>query len=172
MKWVGKQTLAVGGSDVDTWATSLRYLMGAVVASGGIMLGTYKHMQDKVVSKMENEKKQPTATKKKKKVSMKESFKFLTHSKYLRDMAILVVSSAMCINIVEVSWKAKLKQRFPDPNSYSTFMGNFASCTGIATLSMMVLARWIFQKFSWGTAALVTPVVSVVLFCFVLFQIA
>lgn len=66
----------------------------------------------------------------------------------------------MCINIVEVSWKAKLKQAFPDPNSYSAFMGNFSSATGTVTLIMMLLGRSIFQKFGWRTAALVTPTVS------------
>ena len=63
----------------------------------------------------------------------------------------------MCINIVEVSWKAKLKQAFPDPNSYSAFMGNFSSATGAVTLVMMLLGRTIFQKFGWRIAALVTP---------------
>lgn len=66
----------------------------------------------------------------------------------------------MCINIVEVSWKAKLKQAFPDPNSYSAFMGNFSSMTGTVTFIMMLLGRTIFQKFGWRTAALVTPAVS------------
>ena len=69
-------------------------------------------------------------------------------------------ATGMCINIVEVSWKAKLKQAFPDPNSYSAFMGNFSSMTGTVTLIMMLLGRTIFQKFGWRTAALVTPAVS------------
>lgn len=66
----------------------------------------------------------------------------------------------MTINIVEVSWKAKLKQAYPDPNSYSSFMGNFSSATGVVTLVMMLLGRAIFQKFGWRFAALVTPTVS------------
>lgn len=72
----------------------------------------------------------------------------------------LCFDTGMCINIVEVSWKAKLKQAFPDPNSYSSFMGNFSSMTGTVTLIMMLLGRTIFQKFGWRTAALVTPAVS------------
>jgi AAA family ATP:ADP antiporter len=36
----------------------------------------------------------------------------------------------MAINIVEVTWKGKLKAAFPDPNSYSVFMGNFSTLTG------------------------------------------
>jgi ATP:ADP antiporter, AAA family len=147
---------------VDAWAVSLKYLMGAVVASGGILLTLYKYMQDNIVSKnadMASLKKFPA--KKKVKMTMKESAKFLMSSSYIRDLALLVISYGMCINIVEVSWKAKLKAAFPDPNSYSSFMGNFSSATGAVTLIMMLLGRTIFQRFGWRFAALVTPVVSI-----------
>jgi ATP:ADP antiporter, AAA family len=158
---------------VDAWAVSLQYLMGGVVASGCVLLATYKWMQDNIVSK--KEKSIPTSDnnsdpalvvekvtpkKKKPKMTMKESAKFLLSSPYIRDMALLVISYGMCINIVEVSWKAKLKLAFPDPNSYSAFMGNFSSATGIVTLVMMLIGRTIFAKFGWGVAAIVTPAVS------------
>ena len=117
-----RSTLAPG---VDAWAVSLRYLMGAVLASGGVLLGAYKHMQDKIVSKIEESKEAKGVPKKKKeRMTMKESAKFLLSSQYIRDLALLVISYGMCINIVEVSWKAKLKQAFPNPNEYSAFMGN------------------------------------------------
>lgn len=160
VKWVSnmRSTLAPG---VDAWAISLKYLMGAVLGAGGVLLAAYKYMQDKIVSKndeMKSLKKFPI--KKKAKMSMKESAKFLMSSRYIRDLAILVISYGMCINIVEVSWKAKLKQAFPDPNSYSAFMGNFSSATGAVTLIMMLLGRTIFEKFGWKAAAMVTPTVS------------
>ena len=34
------------------------------------------------------------------------------------------------IYYVQVSWKAKLKEAFPNPNDYAEFMGTFSSCTG------------------------------------------
>lgn len=73
-----------------------------------------------------------------------ESASFLAKSSYIRDLATLVISYGMAINIVEVTWKSKLKAAFPDPNSYSMFMGNFSTMTGIVTLLMMLA----------GTAAL------------------
>jgi AAA family ATP:ADP antiporter len=153
-----RKSLAPG---VDAWAVSLKYLMGAVLASGGVLLAAYKYMQDNIVAKsekMSSMKKLPV--KKRAKMTMKESAKFLLSSPYIRDMAILVIGYGMCINIVEVSWKAKLKQAFPDPNSYSAFMGNFSSATGAVTLIMMLLGRSIFAKFGWKFAAMVTPAVS------------
>ena len=140
--------------------------MGAVFGSGCVLLATYKWMQDNIVA---TKKKAQSATAaaatkpKKPKMTMKESAQFLMSSPYIRDMALLVISYGMCINIVEVSWKAKLKLAFPDPNSYSAFMGNFSSATGIVTLIMMLLGRTIFAKFGWGVAALVTPAVSTIL---------
>jgi ATP:ADP antiporter, AAA family len=159
VKWVSNMrgTLAPG---VDAWALSLKYLMGAVVGSGGLVLCAYKYMQDNIVSKseeMKNLKKLPA--KKRPKMTMRESFQFLTSSPYIRDLALLVIAYGVSINIVEVSWKAKLKLAFPDPNAYSAFMGNFSSATGSVTLIMMLLGRSIFQKFGWRTAAMVTPAV-------------
>jgi hypothetical protein len=39
---------------------------------------------------------------------------------------------SISINLVEVTWKSKLKAAFPDPNAYSAFMGNFS--TGTSTV--------------------------------------
>jgi ATP:ADP antiporter, AAA family len=111
VRWVSNMrgTLAPG---VDAWAVSLKFLMAAVVGSGGVLIAAYKYMQDKIVSpnaELAATKKFPR--KKKAKMSMKESAKFLMSSPYIRDLATLVISYGLCINIVEVSWKSKLKVR-------------------------------------------------------------
>jgi hypothetical protein len=78
-------------------------------------------------------------------MSMGESTKFLAKSPYIKDLAMMVIGYGMAINIVEVTWKSKLKAAFPDPNSYSVFMGNFSSLTGVVTLLMMIASRTIFK---------------------------
>ena len=50
-------------------------------------------------------------------------------------------------------------QAFPDPSAYSAFMGSFSSATGVATLAMMLFGRFVFRKWGWGTAAMITPAV-------------
>ena len=40
---------------------------------------------------------------------MIEGFKFLLTSSYIRDLATLVVAYGISINLVEVTWKSKLK---------------------------------------------------------------
>ena len=67
------------------------------------------------------------------------------------------LADGMSINLVEVTWKAKLKLAFPNPTDYSAFMGTFSSVTGVCTLFMMLFGRFVFNKWGWGTAALITP---------------
>jgi len=114
VKWVStlRSNLPAG---VDPWGFSLRYLMGAVVASGGVIALLYKHIAENCIS---------AAAKKKAKVKTKltlgESAAYLGKSTYIRDMAMLVIGYGMSINLVEVTWKARLKQQFTDPNAYVT----------------------------------------------------
>lgn len=102
VKWVSgiRKTLPPG---VDAWGVSLKYLMGAVVACGGSMLGLYTYMQKNVVNDPASvditKKKGPK--KAKMKMGMRESAKFLMDSEYIRNLATLVISYGMCINIVE-----------------------------------------------------------------------
>ncbi|KAI2506437.1 TLC ATP/ADP transporter [Fragilaria crotonensis] len=131
VRWVSGLRAGLGPG-ADPWAVSLRYLMGAVVASGGVLVATYTWMlknviKDKPVTKA-------AAKKKKVKMTLRESATFLMNSPYIRNLATLVIGYGMCINLVEVSWKSKLKLAFPNPNDYSAFMGNFSSAMGTVTL--------------------------------------
>lgn len=120
-----------------------------------IMLTTYPQvMTDPSLLPAEAVKKAKTKTK----LGIKESWQYLAQSKYIRNLATLVIAYGMSINIVEVSWKGKLKAAYPNPNEYSAFMGQFSSATGAVTLAMMLIGRQIFEKFGWGVAALVTPI--------------
>lgn len=51
---------------------------------------------------------------KKPKLSMGESMKFLFNSRYVRDLATLVVAYGVSINLVEVTWKGKIKAQVSD----------------------------------------------------------
>ena len=134
-------------------------MMGMVVAFGLVIIAIYYGLNRIVVPKVVAA--QGALRQKKKKVKAKmsvgESFSFLAASPYIRDMATLVVAYGISINLVEVTWKSKIKAQFPNPNDYSAFMGNFSTATGIVTFTMMILAKQIFQRFGWGVAALITP---------------
>ena len=66
---------------------------------------------------------------------------FLAKSPYIRDLY------GVCINLVEVTWKGKIKAQLPDPNDYSAFMGDFSTATGVVTFLMMIVSRFLFKRF-------------------------
>ena len=144
----------------DLWGNSLKLLMGAVVGVGGVIMALMAYMQKYVLTDPAcvDPNKEAKRKKTKTKMTTSESVKFLSSSPYIRDLATLVIGYGMAINIVEVTWKSKLKAAFPDPNAYSAFMGNFSTATGIVTLLMMFAGRVIFKRFGWGVASLITPV--------------
>lgn len=142
------------GPGVDGWAVSLKAMMSIVVLMGLVICLCYWWVNSYVPL--------PTRSKKKKekpKMGTMESLKFLVSSRYIRDLATLVVAYGISINLVEVTWKSKLKAQFPSPNEYSSFMGDFSTATGIATFTMMLLSQFIFDKYGWGVAAKITPTV-------------
>lgn len=143
-------------SSLPSWAASLRFLASGVVCSGLVLLAAHEYLQkiipDIVDTTQLKERKQKT------KMSIGDSVKTLASSDYVRNLATLVTGYAMAINIVEVTWKAKLKQLYPDPAAYSAFMGNFSSSTGVVTFGMMLFGRYILNKFNWGVAASIPPI--------------
>jgi AAA family ATP:ADP antiporter len=150
------KTLPAG---VDPWGYSLNYLMATVVTAGLIVMAIYYYLNRFVLSdpaliKTEGE----SAPKKKKpKMSMGESFKFLLKSKYLGLIAVLVTAYGIAINLVEVSWKHQLSLQFPAKNDYNAFMGNMSMTTGLATVLVILLGSSIIRKFGWRRGALATP---------------
>ncbi|KAK2378696.1 ADP,ATP carrier protein 1, chloroplastic [Trifolium repens] len=142
------------GPGVDGWAISLKGMMSIVVVMGFAICFLYWWTNNFVPLPERSIKK-----KKKPKMGTMESLKFLVSSRYIRDLATLVVAYGISINLVEVTWKSKLKAQFPSPNEYSSFMGDFSTATGIATFIMMLLSQYIFDKYGWGVAAKITPTV-------------
>ncbi|DBB14673.1 TPA: AAA-ATPase ASD, mitochondrial [Trebouxia sp. C0006] len=145
---------------VDGWGYSLKGMMGMVVIGGFLITLTYWALQRTVVPRVTAG--QPKKKKQKSNMSVGESFSFLAKSPYIRDLATLVVAYGISINLVEVTWKSKIKAQFPNPNEYSSFMGDFSSCTGAVTFLMMLLSRTIFKRYGWGVAALITPTVLLI----------
>jgi AAA family ATP:ADP antiporter len=56
-----------------------------------------------------------------------------------------VVAYGISINLVEVTWKSKIKAQFPNPNDYSAFMGDFSTATGAGEFWLGVV-YWILDQ--------------------------
>lgn len=114
------------------------------------------------------------AGKKKVKMSLKDSFNVIFHSKYLLYIAIIVVAYGVTVNLCEVTWKTKLKEMYPDKLDYQSYMGHFFYTTGFVTLFVGLFVKNVISRFGWLFAAMMTPVIlgisSCMFFGFVIFQ--
>lgn len=163
--------------EVDAWGISLNYMMSAVVASGILIMMTYRWMNLRVLTDPRYYDKAASlgnTTSVKPKLSLSESFKYIFSSKYLGLIAILIVGYGISINLIEVIWKGMLKEQYPNPNDYNAFMGAFSVTTGIVTMTLIMMFKGIVRKFGWFTGAIMTPAVLLVtggfFYSFVLFQ--
>jgi AAA family ATP:ADP antiporter len=87
------------------------------------------------------------------------SLKYLAASPYILDLGVLVIGYGMAINLIEVTWKSRLKLQYPEANDYAAFMGRYSSATGTATILLMVVGQRFLAWFGWGFTAMCTPVV-------------
>lgn len=164
-------------ANVDAWQISLNYLMGMVVIAGiGVMI-TYWWINRNVLTdpRFYEPNQEKSGKKKKAKMSLADSFKFLFTSKYILCLSILVIAYGISINLVEVTWKSQVKLQYPNYNDYSTFMGYFSTVTGAVTILMMLFVGGnVIRLKGWGFAALITPVVllitGIAFFGFVIFR--
>jgi len=163
---------------VDAWQISLNYLMGMVVIAGLGVMGAYWWINRHVLTDKrfyDADQERSPGKKKKTKMALGESFKFIFTSKYLLCLATLVIAYGISINLVEVTWKSQVKLQYPNYNDYSTFMGYFSTITGIVTILMMLFVGGnVIRLKGWGFAALITPVVLLItgigFFGFVIFR--
>ncbi len=168
--------------EVDAWGISLNYMMGAVVIAGLATVLIYWWMNRNILTDPFYYDAAATPKKEKKekpKLSIGESFKYLFTSRYLGFVALLVLGYGMSINLVEVTWKSQLKLLYTvdgtfRENDYSSFMGNFSTFTGIATIALILLCKGIVRRFGWFTGAILTPIIllitGVLFYIFVIFR--
>lgn len=148
----------------DSFSTNLKFLMGAFAFAGICILYTYYWMNRHVLT--DPTLYQPgegTQKKKKPKLSIGESFKYILSNPYLGLIAVLVLSYGVAINLVEGVWKNQIKVAFKgNHNDYTAFMGQFSMWTGIITILLMVIGNNILRRLSWLTAAIITPIMVAV----------
>jgi AAA family ATP:ADP antiporter len=159
---------------VDAWQISLNYLISFVVVAGLLTMIIYWWINRYVLTDPKFYDPQEVRERTKKPhLSLKESLIYLASSRYILCITAIVICYGVCINLLEVTWKAQLKVQFPNPNDYNTFMGYFSTVTGITTLFMMLFVGGNLLRYSWKLTALMTPLVllitGVCFFSFVIF---
>ena len=146
--------IAVGNTYV-----SLCWLVGGIVTMSSFM-ALAKTVLDKFVIGDYCSLDPSTATKpkRKKKGSMAESFAIIRESPKISNLAILVMSYGISHRLFEFAWKASLRSLYPTAQAYQTVLAEVAIATGWATITFMILGKFVFQYLGWGAAASATPI--------------
>lgn len=147
----------------NKYETTVLLLMLIVVAAGLAVVGLYYWTNKNILSRPEHRahlSKQEQNSNFKTTLSLKESLKYIMSSPYLGLIALMVIGYGLSVNLVEVTWKAILQIRYPDPNAYQAFMGGLQFCIGVVSLLIAVfLGGNVLRKFGWRTTAQITPIV-------------
>jgi AAA family ATP:ADP antiporter len=159
---LAKNSINTGG--FDAFGSNLRFQMGAVFVFGAVLLWLYRWMHTHVLTDSRLYSPGEGAKKKSKpKMGLGESAKMIFTSPYLLMIATLMIGYGVSINLIECVWKGQIKMQYPDPNDFNALMGKLSFTTGCITIFVMLVGANILRKFSWRTAALITPVFLLVL---------
>jgi len=147
----------------DAFGVALKGTTYLILLSGVCLFALYAnigrlHAADEASGRLGDKKDGAKPKKKKPKMGMVESFKFLLQQKYLGYLCILVVSYGLSINLTEVIWKKMVKQAHPNKKEYQIFMGNYSSLVGAATFVIIFFGSNIVKHLGWRAGALTTPV--------------
>lgn len=158
------------------WEQALQIIMSVIIVSGLLTIAIFYWVNKKVFDSAQYRDVHTAFTprKKKQKLSLRESFKILSRSKYLLCLAIMVVAYNLVINLVEVVWKDQLRTLYPDKNQYMAYYAKVTIAMGIISTTTAVGMAKIIGRFGWTTTALITPILivstSVGFFAFMFFQ--
>ncbi|MCH9609297.1 MAG: ADP,ATP carrier protein 1 [Chlamydiales bacterium] len=141
---------------------TLQTVITYVVICGALMIATYWWLNHYVLR--DKRYYDPSVTKQsinqKTKLSLRQSIKHIFSSKYLLSIAVLVIGCALTINMVEVTWKARLKELYPNPIDYQAYIAKvvfFVGSIGFIT-ALFLGGNWL-RRFGWNFSAQIAPIV-------------
>ncbi len=146
------------GADFET---SLRHIVLCIMCFGAAILAFHWKLTRSIAKdpRLFQPEHKDAQMEQKTKLSLKESIKFIYHSKPLRYIAIIVIAYGLTLNLIEVTWKANVKMVYPDTASYQTFMAGITSWVGVCTFFVSVFCTGIlFRRLGWHFSAQLPPI--------------
>lgn len=142
------------------WEQTLIEIVSITIIFGILTMLVFRWMNCKVLNDpvFEDLHKASKPAKKKQKISLRESLSFLSQSKYLLCIAVLVVAYNFSINIVEVIWKDKLYGLYPDPIDFNIYLNEVTRMVGIISTIISLFMGYMIGRCGWTWTALITPV--------------
>lgn len=154
---------------------SLPWILSTVIISSLIIMAIYWWLNNVVLKDPRFQNTDAKPKKKKEKLSVMDSFKYIAKSKYIGFIALLVICYGISINLVEVMWKDQVRIMCGgSKDGFANFMGGLQIYTGIFTIICMLVGANILRKCTWFTSAVITPVMifvtGLIFFAFIIFK--
>lgn len=151
----------------DAWVQTLKQLTGLVAILAVAAMFVFYWMNKKVLPKQRalesaesgQEPEKPPVRNAKIRLSMRESIRYISRSKYLVCLALIVLGWNISINITDVLWKAQLKRFFTDPNEMLAHMNQITIGIGIFATSFGLLFSYMVHRWGWTFPAMLTPAI-------------
>lgn len=152
-------------SEHEVWVQTLKQLTCLVAILGTSAMVIFYWLTKKVLPRQRDtsveagkEEKEPVR-KDKVRLSMRESIRYISRSKYLVCLALIVLGYNISINLTDVLWKEQLKRFFTDPNEMLAHMNQITIGIGIFATSFGLLFSFVVHRWGWTVPAMLTPMV-------------
>lgn len=141
----------------NAWDQSILFVCCTIIAFGVLTMLIFRWLNVHVISPQEKRRldKPPKI-----RMSMRENFAYLSRSKYLVLIALIVFTYNLAINLIEVVWKDQMKALYPKSADYNSYMGQVMIVMAIvASVAGFLTTSKVIQRFSWTTCAMIPTVV-------------
>ena len=161
-------------TEFERYGQTVHYTAWTVVLLGLLVMFLYNYLNSKVVTDPRLVTADEAMPEKKKlKLGVGESIKFIFQSKYLGLIAILVISYGITINLVEVAWKQEIHHLYPEKSHYNAYMNLVSTINGLTTFFVILIGGYLVRVMGWRAGALATPfalgITGVIFFYFMIF---
>ncbi|MCB1113234.1 MAG: NTP/NDP exchange transporter [Chlamydiia bacterium] len=138
----------------DQFASTIQVTMGIATAVTLLIILSYWWIDRNEVSAA------PETKKEKNSLSLHDGLFQVLKSPSLAAIALMVIGYGLSVNMVEVLWKATLKQYYPLSKDYQAFMGIVSFATGLVSLFLALFVGGnILRKWGWQLSAQLTPLI-------------
>src|SRR5690348_11904855 len=143
----------------DEWGQTIARLILMISALAGSAMVLYWWMNRKILTQEDIAQQQPVEeqTGDKKRLSIRESIRYISRSRYLIPLSVIVIGYNVSINLTDVLWKEQLKKFFVDPTLMLEHMNRITIGIGIfATLGGLRFSLMV-TRLGWTFTAILTP---------------
>ncbi|MDN3505950.1 MAG: Npt1/Npt2 family nucleotide transporter [Simkaniaceae bacterium] len=163
----------------DLWQKSLIKLSLLISVFASAAMGVFYWINRKVVPHDEHATDSHSESVKKSgktRLSLRDCIRYISKSRYLLSLALIVLGFNIAINFTDVLWKAQLKKHFVNPQDLMNHMNQVTIGIGCIATVGGILFSIMVRRLGWTFVAILTPAIMVLMaigfFSFLFFESA